>query len=66
MAHHLSTYSNHTVLVIESGGIFSALSIMPLTSTLMQRTAEDWSFKTTPQLYSSFGLVNQVWHPFSQ
>ena len=36
LAFELSVHSNYTVLLIEAGGIFNFLSIVPLMSTLMQ------------------------------
>lgn len=59
LAYELSKNSNYTVLLIESGGIFNGLSIVPIMSTLMQQTDMDWKFKSTPQLYSSRGLRNE-------
>lgn len=59
LAYELSKHSNYTVLLIEAGGIFNGLSIVPIASTLMQGTKMDWSFNTVPQKYSSRGLTNQ-------
>lgn len=36
LAFELSVHSNYTVLLIEAGGIFNFLSIVPLMSTMMQ------------------------------
>lgn len=36
LAFELSAHSNYTVLLIEAGGIFNFLSIVPLMSTMMQ------------------------------
>jgi FlaA1/EpsC-like NDP-sugar epimerase len=36
LAYELSTQSNYTVLLIEAGGIFNGLSIVPIASTMMQ------------------------------
>lgn len=36
LAYELSTHSNYSVLLIEAGGIFNGLSIVPIASTLMQ------------------------------
>jgi choline dehydrogenase len=59
MAYKLSKNSNYTVLLIEAGGIFNGLSIVPIMSTLMQGTDMDWHFKSTRQLYSSRGLRSE-------
>ncbi|XP_012281795.1 neither inactivation nor afterpotential protein G isoform X2 [Orussus abietinus] len=50
--------SNVTVLLVEAGGYFNWLSMIPLAAPLMQGSANDWSFKTEPQLFSSKGLEN--------
>lgn len=36
LAYELSIHSNYTVLLIEAGGIFNGLSIIPIMSTLLQ------------------------------
>lgn len=59
LAYELSKYSNYSVLLIEAGGIFNGLSIIPILSTLMQGTDMDWQFKSIPQVYSSRGLNNE-------
>lgn len=56
----LSESSNVNVLLIEAGGEFNILSKIPLTPTLIQRGSNDWSFSSTPQKFSSFGLKNKV------
>ncbi|KAG5681579.1 hypothetical protein PVAND_010998 [Polypedilum vanderplanki] len=56
IAYELSKKSNCSVLLIESGGLFNGLSIVPIMSTLMQGTEMDWKIKSTPQLFSSRGL----------
>jgi len=58
MAYELSKHSNYSVLLIEAGGVFSGLSIVPIASTLMQGTQMDWTFKSVPQSFSSRGLRN--------
>lgn len=58
LSHELSKHSNYTVLLIEAGGIFNGLSIVPIASTLMQGTDMDWSLKSIPQKHSSRGLSN--------
>lgn len=59
LAYELSKNASNSVLLIEAGGIFNGLSIIPLASTLMQGSQMDWSFKTLPQKYSSLGLENE-------
>jgi choline dehydrogenase len=59
IAHELSKNSNNTVLLIESGGLFNGLSIVPIMSTVMQGTEMDWKLKSTPQLFSSRGLKGE-------
>ncbi|KAL7034185.1 hypothetical protein ACKWTF_007881 [Chironomus riparius] len=59
LAYELSKHSNYTVLLIEAGGIFNGLSIIPILSTMMQGTEMDWQLKSAPQLYSSRGLKNE-------
>lgn len=59
LAYELTKNSNYTVLLVEMGGIFNALSIVPIISTLMQGTEMDWQFKSTPQLFSSRGLNDE-------
>ncbi|XP_062563726.1 neither inactivation nor afterpotential protein G-like [Armigeres subalbatus] len=58
LANRLSVNPNVTVLLVEAGDIFGATSIVPLFSTAMQQTSYDWAFRTTPQKYSSHGLIN--------
>lgn len=59
LAHELTSLTNSTVLLVEAGSNFGPLSIVPITTTLMQGTNLDWSFKTVSQKYSSKGLVNE-------
>jgi choline dehydrogenase len=59
LAFELSKNPNNSVLLIESGGLFTGLSIVPLMSTLMQGTDMDWRLKSTPQLFSSRGLKSE-------
>lgn len=58
LANRLSFNQSVTVLLIEAGRLFGPLSIIPVTTTMMQGTNVDWSFKTVPQKYSSKGLFN--------
>lgn len=59
LAYELSKHSNYTVLLIEAGGIFNWMSIVPITSTLMQGTEMDFKLKSTSQKFSSRGLGNK-------
>uniref|UniRef100_A0A182QPL4 Glucose-methanol-choline oxidoreductase N-terminal domain-containing protein n=1 Tax=Anopheles farauti TaxID=69004 RepID=A0A182QPL4_9DIPT len=58
LANKLSENPNVTVLLVEAGDTFGAVSIIPLFSTAMQGTKYDWAFRTIPQKYSSHGLGN--------
>uniref|UniRef100_A0A1Q3FSG1 Putative glucose dehydrogenase/choline dehydrogenase/mandelonitrile lyase gmc oxidoreductase family n=1 Tax=Culex tarsalis TaxID=7177 RepID=A0A1Q3FSG1_CULTA len=58
LANRLSANANVSVLLIEAGDVFGAASIVPLLSTTLQQTSYDWAFRTTPQKYSSRGLIN--------
>lgn len=61
LAYHLARQlSNSSILLIEAGGIFNGLSIVPLLSTFMQGTRMDWNLKSLPQKYSSRGLIDRV------
>lgn len=59
LSYLLTKDTNFSVLLIEAGGVFNGLSSVPLLCTLMQSTNMDWSLKSVPQKYSSFGLVNR-------
>uniref|UniRef100_A0A182J0V1 Glucose-methanol-choline oxidoreductase N-terminal domain-containing protein n=1 Tax=Anopheles atroparvus TaxID=41427 RepID=A0A182J0V1_ANOAO len=65
LANRLSANPNVTVLLVEAGDTFGAASIIPLISTAMQGTKYDWAFRTTPQKYSSHGLVNNAKHNYA-
>lgn len=59
LSYHLARQlSNSSILLIEAGGIFNGLSIVPLLSTFMQGTRMDWNLKSTSQKYSSRGLID--------
>lgn len=59
LAYELSKHPNNTVLLIEAGGIFNWMSIVPIASTLMQGTEMDWKLKSTSQKFSSRGLTKK-------
>ncbi|XP_038121670.1 neither inactivation nor afterpotential protein G [Culex quinquefasciatus] len=58
LANRLSANANVSVLLIEAGDVFGAASVVPLLATTLQQTSSDWAFRTTPQKYSSRGLIN--------
>lgn len=60
LANRLSANANVSVLLIEAGDVFGAASVVPLLATTLQQTSSDWAFRTTPQKYSSRGLINNV------
>ncbi|GBP42235.1 Neither inactivation nor afterpotential protein G [Eumeta japonica] len=59
LAARLSEDPNTKVLLIEAGDRMSYFTKIPLTPTVAQQGPYDWSVRTTPQKYSSFGLWNQ-------
>ncbi|XP_044739108.1 neither inactivation nor afterpotential protein G [Chrysoperla carnea] len=60
VAGSLISNSNYTVLIIEAGDYFNALTQIPTAATLLQGSKHDWSLKTEPQMYSSFGMLNHA------
>lgn len=60
LANRLSENPEISVLLIEAGGTFSPLSMIPFLTSQQQRTQNDWKLETTSQKYSSFGFVDQV------
>lgn len=60
LSYHLARQlSNSSILLIEAGGIFNGLSIVPLLSTFMQGSRMDWKLKSARQKYSSRGLISE-------
>ncbi|CAF1033365.1 unnamed protein product [Rotaria sordida] len=60
LANRLSEQSDKRVLLIEAGGVDTMDQIhIPAAFGSCQRGDIDWQYKTTPQLYSHFGCVNQ-------
>ncbi|CAF3777002.1 unnamed protein product [Rotaria sordida] len=60
VANRLSEQSDKRVLLIEAGGVDTKDQIqMPAACGSCQLGEIDWQYKTTPQLYSHFGCVNQ-------
>lgn len=60
LANILSEHVENRVLLIEAGGMFGPLAMIPLLSLQQQQTQVDWQLRTAPQQYSSFGFYNQV------
>lgn len=60
LAARLSEDPTQTVLLVEAGDQFGYASKVPIMPTILQRGANDWSFMTEPQKYSSFGLNEKV------
>lgn len=60
LAERLSQNEEARVLLIEAGGTFGPLSMIPLLASQQQKTQVDWHLQTTPQQYSSFGFVDRV------
>lgn len=60
LANRLTEYENVQVLLIESGGTFGPIAMVPLLASQQQKTSVDWQLRTTSQIYSSFGFVDHV------
>ncbi|XP_068622875.1 neither inactivation nor afterpotential protein G [Battus philenor] len=60
LAARLSEDPNVKVLLVEAGDHMGFFTKIPLTSTAAQLGPDDWSVRTTPQKYSSFGLWDQT------
>lgn len=60
LANRLSVNPNISLLLIEAGGQFGALSTIPLLALALQRTPSDWAFVSTSQKHSSRGLYDNV------
>lgn len=63
LANRLSENEDVRVLLIEAGGMFGPLSMVPLLASQQQKTQADWQLRTIPQQYSSYGFVDQVSFP---
>lgn len=61
LANRLSENEDIRVLLIEAGGMFGPLSMIPLLASQQQKTQADWQLRTTPQQYSSYGFTDQVY-----
>ncbi|XP_052748025.1 neither inactivation nor afterpotential protein G isoform X2 [Galleria mellonella] len=59
LASRLSEDPTVTVLLLEAGDHMSYFTQIPLTPTAAQQGPNDWSVRTVPQKYSSFGLWRQ-------
>ncbi|XP_041980619.1 neither inactivation nor afterpotential protein G [Aricia agestis] len=60
LAARLSEDPDVRVLLIEAGDHMGYFTRIPLTATAAQQGPNDWSVRTTPQKYSSFGLWDQT------
>ncbi|XP_022824695.1 neither inactivation nor afterpotential protein G [Spodoptera litura] len=59
LASRLSEDPNTSVLLVEAGDHMGFFTRIPLTPTAAQQGPDDWSVRTKPQKYSSFGLWGQ-------
>ncbi|XP_025832465.1 neither inactivation nor afterpotential protein G-like isoform X2 [Agrilus planipennis] len=59
LAAKLSENSNRTVLLIEAGSEFNRISKIPPLSPLLQGTSFDWGYLSTPQKWSSKGMIDK-------
>ncbi|XP_054709538.1 glucose dehydrogenase [FAD, quinone]-like [Uloborus diversus] len=59
IANRLSEDPNIKVLLLEAGGIPKLKSEVPILAAQLQMTRNDWKYKTVPQKYSCFGLINR-------
>ncbi|XP_028166458.1 neither inactivation nor afterpotential protein G-like [Ostrinia furnacalis] len=60
LAARLSEDPRVSVLLVEAGDHMGYFTKIPLTPTAAQQGPNDWSVRTTPQKYSSFGLWGQT------
>lgn len=60
LASRLSENPALNVLLIEAGGTFSPLAMVPFLTSQQQKTQNDWKLQTISQKYSSFGFYDQV------
>ncbi|CAG9134881.1 unnamed protein product [Plutella xylostella] len=60
LAARLSEDPGTRVLLVEAGDQMGYFTKIPLTATAAQQGPNDWSVRTTPQKYSSFGMWNQT------
>lgn len=62
LANRLSEDLTSTVLIVEAGGSEDELKMMrvPVASTALQNTKQDWAFRTVPQKNSCMGLKDKV------
>ncbi|CAK1580778.1 unnamed protein product [Parnassius mnemosyne] len=60
LAARLSEDPNVKILLVEAGDHMGFFTKIPLTSTAAQQGPNDWSVRTIPQKYSSFGLWDQT------
>lgn len=60
LAARLSEDAKVKVLLVEAGDQMGYFTKIPLTPTAAQLGPSDWSVRSTPQKYSSFGLWDRV------
>ncbi|CAH0399327.1 unnamed protein product [Chilo suppressalis] len=60
LAARLSEDPGTKVLVVEAGDHMGYFTKIPLTATAAQQGPNDWSVRTTPQRFSSFGMWRQT------
>ncbi|KAI8434421.1 hypothetical protein MSG28_012456 [Choristoneura fumiferana] len=60
LAARLSEDPTVQVLLVEAGSQMGYFSKIPLAPTASQQGPDDWSVRTKPQKYSSFGLWDQI------
>lgn len=58
LANRLSENPNTSVLLVEAGQQFGLLSAVPLLALVMQKSTVDWSYVSSVQTHSSFGMVD--------
>lgn len=59
LANRLSQHGDASVLLLEAGGNENVFSDIPIAYQLLQKSHLDWSYQTTPQRHSCFGLVGR-------
>lgn len=59
LASKLSVNEDAKVLLVEAGGMFGPLAMVPLLTSQQQKTKVDWQLRSTPQEHSAYGFINQ-------
>lgn len=60
LANKLSANEDAKVLLIEAGGVFGPLSMVPLLTSQQQKTKFDWQLSSTRQEFAAYGFTDQV------